>query len=286
MKEFFKDTRPGGQLLALGFLFVLFFILSVGVGAVVLLFSSGVENQLVIQAVTQIVSFAAVALLFAYLFYDKPLRYLGLPAVDGMAGKLMASFLVLICLLPMSDWLSRVNDAWHLPQGLAALEEAMRSMGNRAQELIEAFLTRKGVWALVGNVVVFALVPAICEELFFRGALQQLFCKMIKNPHVAIWFTAALFSLFHGEIFAFLPRFVLGAALGYLFYYGGSLWFNATAHFFNNALSILFYYLANVGAIDSRWAESINAPWYLAVIGMAMAVLIFVFAFVRRKKVA
>ena len=283
MKQFFENTKPGGQLLALGLIFVLFFILSTGFSVVTGFVSGGVGLKMVTLVITQLVSFAGTALLFAYLFYGNPLRHLGMPAVKGRAGKIVAAGLILICLLPMSDWLARLNDAWHLPQSLAVLEEKMRSMGEATQAELEVYLGRTDIGALIVNLLVFAFVPAVCEEMVFRGALQRLFCRMLPNPHAAIWLTAAVFSLFHGEIFAFLPRFVLGAALGYLFYYGGSLWINATAHFLNNALAIILLFLGNRGIVDMQLTDSLNAPWYLAVIGLAIAVTIFVFAFLRRK---
>ena len=269
--------------MALGLIFVLFFILSTGFSAVVGLLSGGVGAKMATLVVAQLISFAGTALLFAYLFYGEPLRHLGMPAVKGMTGKIVAACLILVCLLPMSDWLACLNDAWHLPQSLAALEESLRSMGESAQAELELFLSRTGAGALVCNLLVFALVPAVCEEMVFRGALQRLFCRMTPNPHAAIWLTAAVFSLFHGEIFAFLPRLLLGAALGYLFYYGGSLWINAAAHFLNNTIVVMLYYLGCKGVVDMQLAETLNAPWYLAVIGLAIAVTIFVFAFMRQK---
>ncbi len=287
INQFFKDTKPGGQLLALALIFVLFFILSVilsaGFTLAFSLMSDGIDGRFALLAVTQIVSFACTALLFAFLFYGKPLRHLGVRSVDGMAVKLLAACLILICLLPMSDWLSRVNDAWHLPQRFAAMEESMRQLGEKTQAQMEIYLTRDGIGALLSNLLIMALVPAVCEELLFRGALQQLFCRMVRNPHVAIWLTAAVFSIFHGEIFAFLPRFILGAALGYLFYYGGSLWINATAHFLNNALAIVLYYLSTRGIVDMQFTETLNAPWYLALGGLVVAVAIFVWVFLHQK---
>ena len=283
INKFFEDTKPGGQLLALGLIFVLFFILSTGMSLVVGMFAGGAESLFVTLTISQIVTFAGTAVVFALLFYGKPLIHLGLPAVDGMALKLLASCLIIVCLIPMSDWLGRVNDSWHLPQSLATLEETLRTMGDKVQEQVEVYLMCDGLGALMRNLFVVALLPALCEELLFRGALQQLFCRMVRNPHIAIWLTAAVFSLFHGEIFAFLPRFVLGAALGYLFYYGGSLWFNVMAHFLNNALAMILFYLCGKGVVDIQVTESLNAPWYLVLIGFAIAVFVFFMFFVKRK---
>ena len=282
INQFFKDTKPGGQLLALGLIFVLFFILSAGVTVVSTLVGADV-NTLGGLVISQLMVFGCTAVAFALLFYDRPLRHLGMKSTERMMIKILASCVILVCLIPMSDWLTRINDALHFPQGLAALEEKMRSMGENMEWVVRDILNREGFGDFLCNILVFALVPAVCEELLFRGALQQLFFRMLRNHHVAIWLTAAVFSLFHGEIFAFLPRFVLGAALGYLFYYGGSIWINSTAHFLNNALAIVLYYLSTKGLVDIQAADSLNAPWYLALGGLVLAVVVFVYVFVPQK---
>ncbi len=282
INQFFKDTKPGGQLLALGLIFVLFFILSAGVTVVSTLVGADV-NTLGGLVISQLIVFGCTAVVFALLFYGRPLQHLGMKSTERMMIKILASCVILVCLIPVSDWLTRINDALHFPQGLAALEEKMRSMGENMEWVVRDILNREGFGDFLCNILVFALVPAVCEELLFRGALQQLFCRMLRNHHVAIWLTAAVFSLFHGEIFAFLPRFVLGAALGYLFYYGGSIWINSTAHFLNNALAIVLYYLSTKGLVDIQAADSLNAPWYLALGGLVLAVVVFVYVFVPQK---
>ena len=54
------------------------------------------------------------------------------------------------------------------------------------------------------------MIPAIGEELLFRGAVQRLFLRWVRNPHVAIWVTGTLFSFIHFQFYGFLPRMVLG----------------------------------------------------------------------------
>ena len=59
------------------------------------------------------------------------------------------------------------------------------------------------------------------------------------KPHLAIWLTAFIFSTIHFQFYGFIPRLLLGAYLGYLFYWSRSLWLPILAHFLHNALSIL-----------------------------------------------
>ncbi len=283
MKQFFEDTKPGGQLLALMLILVLLFIVSVGFFAVPALFGLNVD-ALLAQGVTQVSVFGGTAVVFAWMFYGNPLKYLRIEGAERLAVKMLASFLILLCLIPLSDWLTRVNDAMHMPQALGWFEDKMRQMGETSQETMKGFLLCDGVGKLIANIFVLAFLPAVCEELLFRGAMQQTMVRCFNGRHhLAIILTAAVFSLFHFELFAFLPRFALGIALGYLFHYGGSLWVNAIAHFANNAIVVVVYYLAYKGVVDIEMADSINAPWYLAIVGLALAVFLFWLVFLKPK---
>jgi len=285
MKQFFENTKPGGQLLALMLIFVLLFIIVQGSMLLYIMLSGSTPDMLLMQSVSQLLSFGGTAVVFAWMFYDRPLHHLGLKATPKTGLRMLASFLILLLLLPLSDWLTQVNDAFHLPQAFSEMERMLRDAEQLSQDTVEGFLMREGTGALVANLVALALIPALCEELLFRSALQQLMVRCFAGRHHwAIIVTAAIFSLFHFELFAFLPRFMLGIALGYLFHYGGSLWVNATAHFANNAILVILYYLATKGIVELETAETFNSPWYLAFAALAVAIALFWLVFLRTKK--
>ena len=73
--------------------------------------------------------------------------------------------------------------------------------------------------------------------------MQRHLAESFKNVHVAIIVTAIIFSLVHFQLYSFLPRFFLGIVLGYLFIVGRSIWYPIIAHFINNAIGVIFYYL-------------------------------------------
>ena len=153
----------------------------------------------------------------------------------------LAGVVVLMLLMPLTDWLSVWNDGWHWSGMWEAVERELRRVGEMSQTMVE--LTLRECHPLLSLLCV-ALVPAICEELFFRAGVQNLLQRWFKNVHVAVLVTAALFSLAHGEVFAFLPRFLLGALLGYLYVGGGSLVVNVLVHFVNNAIVVILFWLA------------------------------------------
>lgn len=95
------------------------------------------------------------------------------------------------------------------------------------------------------NLLIVCVIPAICEEFFFRGFLQRMFMKWLRDPHICIFFTAVIFSAFHFDAVMFLPRFLLGAMLGYLFYWTGSIWLSVFAHFINNMQYVVSAFILN-----------------------------------------
>ena len=109
-------------------------------------------------------------------------------------------------------------------------------------EFIEAFLQMDTIGDLLYTLLIIAVVPAIGEELLFRGYLQQKLGFWLNNKHIAIVLTAFLFSAIHLEFNGLIPRFILGVLLGYLFYWSSSLWMPILAHFLNNAQAVIFSY--------------------------------------------
>ncbi|MFZ1785024.1 MAG: CPBP family intramembrane glutamic endopeptidase [Ferruginibacter sp.] len=87
--------------------------------------------------------------------------------------------------------------------------------------------------------VIMAFFPALFEEIFFRGALQNLLERWWKAPLLAIIVTSLLFSLIHMSVFLFLSRAVLGFVLGLMYQRSRNLWVNIIAHFLNNAVAVI-----------------------------------------------
>ena len=143
---------------------------------------------------------------------------------------------------PFVSYLMHWNQSLVLPDFLETVQRWMEVSEQKAMQLTEAFLAMNSMGDLFINLFLIALIPAIGEELLFRGVLQQLFAKWTGKIHLAIFISAFLFSAIHMQFFGFLPRLVLGLILGYMFYWSKNLWLPILAHFTNNALAILFTY--------------------------------------------
>jgi len=117
------------------------------------------------------------------------------------------------------------------------------------------------------GLLVIAVLPAIGEELAFRGMIQPAVQRLTGNIHVAIWITAAFFSAFHLQFLGFMPRLMLGAFFGYLMVWSGNLWLPILAHFANNAIGVTFIYVHQLGLTDFDAESPEAAPWSLVVPG-------------------
>jgi uncharacterized protein len=100
-----------------------------------------------------------------------------------------------------------------------------------------------------------AILPAIGEELMFRGVIQRIFTNWTKNYHWGIWISAFLFSAMHMQFYGFLPRMLLGGMFGYLLVWSGTMWVPILAHFVNNTMGVLGYYLIDKGTITKDIEE-------------------------------
>ncbi len=186
-----------------------------------------------------------------FLFPPMALCYLrNIPISNGLYIKqkpLFALFLLSMILmwvqLPLINLLATFNNTLVFPEILKSLGEWMRIQEDQAAKLTEAFLLMPNPTDLFISLIIMALIPALGEEFLFRSTLQPLFAKWTNKPVLAIWITAFVFSFIHFQFFGFLPRFFIGAFLGYLFYWSGSVWYSIAAHFANNGLAVFVYYL-------------------------------------------
>jgi membrane protease YdiL (CAAX protease family) len=110
------------------------------------------------------------------------------------------------------------------------------------QELTTYLTNFENIVEFLAAIVILAVVPAIGEELLFRGILQNKITLLTKNYHVAIWVSAIIFSAIHFQFYGFVPRVLLGALFGYLYVWSGNLGVAILAHFINNGFTLFLIY--------------------------------------------
>ena len=185
------------------------------------------------------------ALLFAYILGVKPGEYLALNKRALPVSYLLATG-VLLCATPIVSWMIMVNGAMELPGFLAGMEDWMKEMEDVSAVVIEQFLEMDTAGALLLNLFMIGILPAVGEELMFRGVIQRLFSSWTKSVHWGIWITAILFSAMHMQFYGFLPRMMLGVLFGYLFVWSGSLLLPIFCHLIYNGAGVMLAYLWGV----------------------------------------
>jgi membrane protease YdiL (CAAX protease family) len=161
-------------------------------------------------------------------------------------------------LFPITNFTGQLNSEMHLPDWMSGLEKWMIEKEDQADGLIDLLISSNTFWVMLLNIIMIAVLPAIGEELIFRGVFQKIFYKLFRSGHLAVWFTAIIFSAVHFQFLGFIPRFILGLVFGYLYLWSGTLWLPIIAHFVNNAVPVVGTY---IHAFDNANSSSSMSFW-------------------------
>lgn len=186
----------------------------------------------VIQALSSVLIFFLPAYVFAQIVaFRRPFNFLGLQPAPVKPMYILAIVGILVA-FPFVFWLGELNQLIPMPRWMGELEK-------EATQQMQEFLKAENSMDVLINVVIIALLPAICEEVCFRGALQRILIQLTRSPWAGIVFTSIFFSALHLQFQGFLPRMFLGVILGAVYWYSGSLWTSILAHFVNNAIQVI-----------------------------------------------
>ena len=203
---------------------------------------------LILQTVTASSAFIVAPLLYVYFF-----AYHGIGGFfqwrQGYAAPILLTLGLCLAFMVVDSWFIQWNMAVKLPPWLRAFEvwaQAKEAALKRLTTLLTTFhaLTDLGV-----GIVVLGVIPAIGEELLFRGLVLPLCYKLTNNIHGAIVISAFVFSAIHLQFYGFVPRFLLGMLFGYLYWWTSDLAFPIAAHLFNNVFTLLMLFLYQQGII-------------------------------------
>jgi membrane protease YdiL (CAAX protease family) len=106
------------------------------------------------------------------------------------------------------------------------------AMSQRQQEI--SFIFWETPYPRALSVVFICLLPAIVEEVGYRGLVLGWLQALSARPWQAMAGSAALFSLLHWSLLAWLWLFPLGLVLAYCRFRYGTLWYGIFAHFAYN----------------------------------------------------
>lgn len=174
---------------------------------------------------------------------------------SGLGKSLIFIFAFLLVSNPLMELIGRWNMDMRLPEALQSVEQWMRKQEDQMALLTEELVMVTSFELLLVNLLVMAVIPAVAEEVYFRGSLQHILTRLLGTSHAAIWVTAIIFSAIHVQFYGFFPRMILGLIFGYAFLWSRNIWVPIFGHFLNNATVTI---LAFVYAIRGRSFEELQ----------------------------
>lgn len=236
-----------------------------------------------LQFMQTIATFLLPSIIGAWIWSEdhKPFTWLRLTQTTHWSHYLLAVG-IMLCAVPGINFLADLNSRIVLPESLGFIEQILKQQEEAAAALTERFLQADSIGGLLINIGLIAFLPALVEEVSFRGTLQQILAqgKLKGQIHIAIWATAFIFSAIHMQFYGFIPRMLMGAMFGYIFVWTGTLWVPILMHFTNNGLAVMAYYLIGENEESKNIADTFGAgdTWWVGVISLlitSLGLLIF-----------
>lgn len=272
---------------ALGGLIIGKFILGADVTTVAEILTSPKSDEeisflKIYQLINQLGVFFVPVVIYVFLVSPSPGDYLLVNrkpswTILGIGGMLVFT------VLPFIGYLGELNQLMDLPASFDGLESWFKEKEEQALLLTESFLKTETIAGLMVNLLIVAVIPALGEELLFRGAFIRLFRNITGNVHLAIFISSFLFAAIHLQFYGFLPRFFLGMILGYSFVITRNLWVPIFIHFVNNAASVIIFYLHHNGYIDIPMEDFGSSPNVVFIIG-SLLITVWLLVIVYRKE--
>jgi len=268
----FRGMKPFSQLMFALFVMVTSVIFFIILGILVAIPFYGLENLMssltpeglnspenlnflkYFQVLQSIGLFVVPPFILAMLYHENIGEFLQINRSARSQTYFLAAISLLI-VIPFINFLGSLNSQMKLPESFSGIENWMKTMEDSAEIMVEKFMKVEHISGLMFNIFMIAILPALGEELLFRGVIQRIFTNWAKSYHWGIWIAAFLFSAMHLQFYGFLPRMVLGAMFGYLLVWTGTMWVPILAHFVNNTIGVLSYYLMDKGIISKEIEE-------------------------------
>jgi membrane protease YdiL (CAAX protease family) len=233
--------------------------------------SNKVQAARLTQFFASIVTFILPTWLYLKFVLKQPFNtYLNLKSLSSYKALM---FLPLI-IITVNPFIYKSTE-WTRMLGISKIMEANTVQMNK---VIEAFLSLEGIPNIAFNLFVMAIMAGITEEILFRGVIQKGLKRFFKNPHLAIWSAALIFSVIHMEFEGSIARMGLGGVFGYLYFYSKNLWYPIIAHALHNGITIIvaIMYENDMIDIDLNTTESIEVNWATFLLFTSIAISLII----------
>lgn len=230
--------------------------------AIIGMFLSGFFAQIIISiwgentatlristVIQNVLFFISPAIIIALYITKLPADFLQLRIMPSLKSVILTTF-ILIFSIPAMNFIIHCNESVVFPDALAGLENSLKALEESNREQIRILLGEPTIGSLIISILIIGILTGLGEELFFRGALQNIFRTLPMNHHYAIWITAIIFSTLHFQFYGFIPRILIGAFFGYLIFWSGSIWLPIFAHALNNSLVVISSWISSRNTIN------------------------------------
>jgi len=244
--------------------------------------STMISLMRLIQVAGQILVFAIPVILLAgwhtgsrNVFSRRSLAFLGI-GMRPHSGAIFPAVAGIFLLLPVLFTITALQDLYLWP-ALGAAGSAVVSQRDMMDSFIKALAVVRSTPELFSVVLVFSLTPAVCEELFFRGYIQQNYTRSMSSAK-AVLLTGVVFAFFHLSPANLLPLAFLGWYIGYVYSASGSLMVPFAAHLANNLAALLMLYAAERGFSLNVSAQIplLQSVWWWVVVAGSLSLFALV----------
>lgn len=233
------------------------------------------------QVIQTIFVFLLPSLFCAYLFSKNIGSFLSFRQAE--TTQYLLAVLLVMCLIPTVGVLAEINEKLVLPDFLSEVEHWMKQTEANAMMLTQQFLSDTSLGGLCINIFIMALLPAIAEEVLFRGVLQRIFSERF-GIHWGIWISAFVFSFVHFQFYGFVPRMFLGAIFGYIVHYSSSIFPAILSHFTNNLISVLATYFLGIEMLQNSGYLNLEMFWVILLSAIVSGLILFLIRWISKKE--
>lgn len=239
-----------------------------------------------VQGLAMLLGFIILPLL--YLHYSKSLETPSnlFASVPKQGLYMLVSIVLLMVSIPLAEQFALLNKNLSLPDALQAIEEAAKQAEKSAAALTQILVHYNNLPSFLLVLLVISIIPAIGEELVFRGIVQNELIRIWNKKHFAVWVSGFVFSFIHFQFFGFIPRMLLGVLFGYCYLWTNSLWVPIAMHFINNALTLIVAAFFKESLLNASQQENslFDIRFFIAYIVAQSIFLILYYKFIRQNQ--
>lgn len=223
--------------------------------------------------------FISPAIIIALFITKLPADFLQLRKTPTLKSVIL-TILIIVLSIPAMNYIIYYNESVVLPESLSGLESSLKALEESSRRQINILLGEPTFGGLILSILIVGVLTGLGEELFFRGALQNILRTRPMNPHCAIWITAIIFSALHFQFYGFIPRILIGAFFGYLVLWSGSIWLPIFAHALNNTLVVISMWFVNRGIMTTdinKVGITVSAiDWMMVVVSVIATIIVII----------